>query len=37
MDFKLQHDRQQRDISNPAAAARESTIKRIMLSYGYDH
>lgn len=33
----MQQDRYLRDIGNPAIRARESAIKRIQASYGYDH
>ena len=37
MDQKLQYDREQRNIDNLWDATREHAIKRIQVSYGYDH
>ena len=37
MDQKLEHDRQQRSIDTLNWQAREDAVKRIQVSYGYDH
>ena len=37
VETKLSYDRAMRDIDNPATRARESAIRRIMVSYNYDH
>ena len=37
MDQKLEHDRQLRNIDTLRYQARENAIKRIQVSYGYDH